>query len=688
MLAWLVAPALRAQGGGSVLALPDPTREQAAAILARHVAALGGDAAIAAAGDVEVLGRLVTPAGEVLTRTLIRRAPFAVREEHRLAPDGPADLFVTDLRHAWELHEGGAGEQGASGAGEPHGHVLPFDDALPLVLRAWAWRLMLDPRATASTGTLALPFVMPPAPRVPAGLVSGDMADDRQTLTLVARGPQHLSPNLWFDAEDGRWLGWQLGPLDGGLQRLRVGRWTPRGDLMLPAVLVDFDEQVLKSVRVVEELRSGLSLDGGLFAGAPPPPLSGPQDVAPLRVSPAGVPGWGHLIVGGAGVNRQGPWWAHLDTGATRPLVHPALADSLALPFAGPARFTVLAGETVSRAHWIDELALGGMRWQQLVAITGMPLPMMAQPAQHQPTLIIGMELLAGLAPVIDLAAGRLRLRGPAPPTLIELAALESPGTPPPTVARTRLEDLDAEGLSWSVALRVGERSVRALFDTGNSATLRLSAAGLGALGLPTGRAAWLARGGQPYAMHGIGGAVLPDLLVRLDELVLPAIDARDGTPLDITWTRPWVVVSTAEDAASEPSAFAAILGTGALLSFDRIAFDDTQGQLELQPGARIRRVTTAQGDRLVIPAPGEYLGLLLRHPDAASPLPRLVEVVSGSLAHRAGLRVGDVLEQLDGEACANVPLEQLWPRLWMEDRDSLRLRVLRDGQPVSVELR
>jgi hypothetical protein len=212
----------------------------------------------------------------------------------------------------------------------------------------------------------------------------------------------------------------------------------------------------------------------------------------------------------------------------------------------------------------------------------------------------------------------------------------------------------------------------------------------------------------------GLNGRVLPDLVVRLDELVLPAIDARDGSALDVVWSRPLVIVSSAESEDDEPSSFAAILGTGALLPFARVGLDFARGRLELLPGPRVTpgahgtpgahvrpgaHVTPAAPElgepraagtgrvRLVVPPPGEYLGMLLRPADDDFALPRLVEVVPGLLADRAGLAVGDALERLDGVDCAGVPLTDLWPRLWLQDRDRVRLRVLRGTEAFEVEL-
>jgi hypothetical protein len=726
-----LAPLLLLVLAGAAAGQREPAlSNDAAAVLRRHAEAIGGAATLAAAGDLEVLGRFETVQFAAAHRTLIRREPFAVREEYR-DPDGQVvQVHVTDLHHSWRLHDPAPGEPGS---GRPHGHALGFDEAVPLVLRAWAWRILLDPFAATASGQLAPPLAMPEAPFFHEG-----MGEGRRALTVVLGGPLGVTPNLWFDAEDGLWLGWQWGPAPaGGMQRLRAGRWERRGGLVLPTLLLDFDERSLIASRTVEDVITGLEHDAALFAGDPVPPPAVPGE-APLAISPGNLPGSAHLVVGGVRVNGQGPWWATFDTGSNRLVVHPELADRLDLPELGPAGIQLLAGKTIVGSRWMDEVSLGGARWLQRVAVGLAPMRHLAQPARHQPALIVGTDLLAGLAPVMDLAGGRLLLRGEAPPTLAELAAdaardaatpepdgapLGAPRVAPlfaPLVAEAALHAVDDTSTSRAVELRVGSASVRALLDTGSSFALRLSPAGLRALGLPTGREAWLARGGLPYETVGLNAVRLPDLVVRLDELVLPAVDARDGSPLDVVWSRPLVIVSTADDEAAEPSSFAAIFGTGALLPFARVGVDIGRDRLELQPGPRVTHVTQVrsatrepgepgkagdmgemgkagelgrpgergvEGGRIVVPPPGEYLGFLLRPADEDSLLPRLVEVVPGLPADRAGLAVGDALEQVDGADCAGMPLAELWPRLWLQDRDSVRLRVLRDGEAIEVEL-
>jgi len=66
--------------------------------LARHVEALGGEGALAGAGDLLIEGTI----DHAPYRVLVRRRPFGVREELR-PPGAPPRVFVSDGEYAWEL---------------------------------------------------------------------------------------------------------------------------------------------------------------------------------------------------------------------------------------------------------------------------------------------------------------------------------------------------------------------------------------------------------------------------------------------------------------------------------------------------------------------------------------------------------------------------------------------------------
>jgi C-terminal processing protease CtpA/Prc len=95
-----------------------------------------------------------------------------------------------------------------------------------------------------------------------------------------------------------------------------------------------------------------------------------------------------------------------------------------------------------------------------------------------------------------------------------------------------------------------------------------------------------------------------------------------------------------------------------------------------------------------VVPAPGEFVGLILGAPRAdtkAEPesLPVILEVGAGSLAARKGVQVGDRLRALDGGSCAQRPASAWNPALWLRPGASLELELrARDGRVRTVTLR
>jgi len=646
------------------------------ALLLRHFERIGGGAALLAAGDVEIAGRLDTVEGPQQWRLLVRRQPFTVREERRRIGDSRPHVHLTDLSTHWRLHEVSPDEPGVAAV---HGHFLDLRDALPLVLRAFTWKLLLGPIAITSRDD----GVLPPFPLPDAPFFHDDMGTDRAALTVPLYGPLGLTPNAWFDVEDACFHGWQLGPLMRGLQRLRVGRWTRFGELLLPARLLDFDEFGLVSAVHVESVATGLRHDDALFAGRPQPATRWPVDL-PLELNPSEIPRSGHAIVEGVRLNGQVAVRGLADTGATWTVVLSDLAGRLRLPYLAPSLTRTLANEQRATRHWLDELSLGTARFHQVLPIAS-SFPAYGNLAgASQPALILGQDILRGMSPVHDFADGRFRLRGPHPQPLRESAP--GAGSPASGVA---VADLlqgagESEGL-YFVELSIGGVPLTALLDTGFSGVLRLSAAGLRAAGLPVGRAVWRERGGQPYEISGAGGPVQHDLLVRLDAFVLPARDARTGEALAVVHERPWVLVAGVDDPAAEMSLAPVVLGLGAFTPFAQVGLDEERERLEMVPGSALRREVDALGAaRLIVPAPGEYVGLFLERRSTGE-LPRVVQVGPGSLAERAGLRAGDVLERVDGEDAATLSVGDLWSHLWFERGPTVHLSVSRGGRAAHV---
>jgi hypothetical protein len=648
-------------------------------VIERHIAALGGEAALEASGDFLGEGRFESVRGVYRLRVLVRREPFAVREEYLHAdwePGRPAMALVTDLHGAWQASP--------SGPGATPVLALPFSSALPLMQRAAAWGLLLRP-SDSLPGAQAFPppFAMPDAP-----FFHDDFAEAREALTIAVHGPAGLTPNAWFDALDGRWLGWQIGPLSDGLHRLRVGRWRDAAGLRLPSAFLDFTDAGLIDAVFLERLEGGLRHDPGLFdvrpeAGRPP----GPVDVGPLHAAPADVPGSLRLFAGDLRLNGLGPVWGLLDTGADKLVVDEELVGRLALPYISPTRFKVLVGEATAAQHWLDRLAFGRLEQAQLLAVSHV-LPFPQDMWDVGPIgLIVGSLALRSLNPVLDLRNGRLLARGAAPAPLATL-----PDAAGAALAACALHaDLD-DADSWLVEVELGGRRVRALFDTGSLTLLRLSPAGLLALGLPTVRPDWERRGAWPYHSFGAAGSEADDLLVQLDEVRLPAT-TPDGRPLSIVFLRPWVLVAPADARGSGPEHFGAIVGAAALQPFARAGLDATRSLLELQAGPGVAAAGAAGAARWVVPAPGMFLGFSLASGrDATDPTPgappRVLDVDAGLPAARAGLRPGDRLLAIDGVACAGRSLADLVQSLWLVEGRSVRLTLRRgDGSPFDVTL-
>lgn len=662
VLAWLppATPAPRAQDPGSDL---DP-----AAILAAHVQAVGGEQSLASLGGVLIRGDYEAIAARVELAVLVRPEPFAVREEVSL--DGRLyEVLVTDLRRAWRLDP--TTEPPPAGAtGEP----LPFDRMMPLVERALVWKLLLAPHDLAQGAAVGPAFTLPEAP-----FFHDDFSEGRTARVLTVHGPLHTTLDTWFDAELGRWLGFQMA-LSDGPHRTRVGRWRTFSGLTLPTAFLAFTTQGLSDVLLVEDVQTGLALDDALFGGDPQPIPEDVRDAAALVVVPSELPGSAQILARDVRLPRLAPVTALLDTGTDGVAIDRHLVAHLELPFLTPAIFGVLAGHVATARHWLPELRLGPERLVQ-VPVLAHPLPVLID-ADERPALIIGMDLLEGRSPVLDLRRDRLLLRGRQARPLQELSAEGDLGEPvahlplAPHAPRTTLRD---------VPIQVAGRSTSALLDTGSACLLRLSARSLQHLGLPTEAAHWEAQGDTPYPLFGAGGPPLPHLLVRFPEVTLQATDARDGAPVQIVYERPWVLVSTQAPEDERPG-LDAILGAAALMPFARVGLDHRHERLELQPGADVQVVGEPGEDGHVqrhwrIAAPGQHVGLVLarpREPHGPAGVPVVHEVRPGTPADRAGLRKGDRLLALDGESCHGRWPADLYPRLWPDEGTTVRLSVLR----------
>jgi hypothetical protein len=634
------------------------TRADVAAALARHAGSLG-DAEALQHANLLWTGTLERR-GEVLSlRVLVRRAPFAVRRElARAGAATPAEVTVTDGRYAWRPLEDGRGEP------------LPAEAARACLELAFLdGFLYLDPRWIA-----ALPERATWDLRDHAGL-PGDFETGLRTNPVSLRSPAGTILDCYVDARDGR-----LHEI--ASQYLRPVRWTRFGSfrafgpVRLPSLRVSGTlEGEEREVVRIESLEIGGALDDALFAGNPRPLLPRVLDAGPLLVCPHTLPGSAHLLLPEVEVGGSAAALALLDTGAERTCVLPELAGDLDLPprgpFVSPAITTMVRSDTV----WIDALDIGAFRAPQ-VLVAATPIPGIAQlHADAQPGLFVSADVLMEHAPVLDLAAGKLLLRG-APVTA--LAELTSPGSERVvTVPMRRAPGRD----NVQVTIEIGGKPVTATVDTGMAPVLWLSRAGLERAGLPLDEASWRARGATRTSITEASGARSRHMTVSIPEFRLGRITYRD----------PVVQIALDEDrSGGTDDRRDALLGGGALLPFARIGFDVERGQLELEPRAGAVR---ALGDGLEVPPAGVHLGLVLASPAAAAHhgmlgLPVISAVGEGSLAARRGLAAGDRVRALAGESCAGRAAHEIQRRLWLQPGEHVRLEVIgKSGARRTVEL-
>ncbi len=647
-------------------------------VLSRHVDSLGGAKALEEAGDLEFEGTSEGPGGRHRYRVLVRRRPFAVREEFRplgdpgSAPDEtaasgaatrpatvhppPASTFVTDGERAWRLRPDGTGEpmpgeaatsclENAFFAGLAYieaarqpfaGRLVPWDEiraALP------------DPLAAPSTS----PDVL--AIRTPPGSVWLGLFDPGNGRLLAL-----VDPN----AESRRWR--------------RFDEWKDWGGVVLPAReehLYANSPLPPTSVRL-ERVRTGLRHPPELFAGNPVPPRPPLSEGARVLVARSSVPGSAYFALPEVRVNGAALALALLDTGADKVVVPPDLARALGVPRFFCEGVAGLYGPAHSTVCWIDSLSFDGERLLQVPAdATGLPgLPEFPRP----PGVVLGGKALVRDSPVLDLARERLSFRGE-PVTPLERLRREGAGKGGVVVLPVERRRSNA----WTLKLEatVEGKGLAAVLDTGIPWVLRLHPPGLRRAGLPTDAERWLRRGAVPLAQTGAGGVGGLDFLVRLEEVALGPVVYR----------KPWVLVALEGAEGSAASEFDALVGAGALLPFERIGIDASRMLRELGPGPDL----PAGGDgRVSVPPPGEFLGIGLGPPEQRSPagaegLPHVHEVLAGLPAARAGVRKGDYLRAVDGFPCAGRAPGEIYGRLWPREGEKVEVEIVRPGEGATI---
>ncbi len=643
-----------------VFAVVVPAQQQARPelqeILRRHTDSLG-DAAALRGGDLYLGARVTRGGKQFRLHILVRRAPFAYREEW-LPLAGEGEVFVSDGRHAW------APTHLPTGPARP-GTPLVGPAAITVMEHAFCDGLLyLDPRFTdAGRANFDANIKLGVTRDLPAE-IERDI-DVQQTHFVTTAGTLLF---FQFDPKDGRLLEIAQAEVEPSWF-VRFGRWKKFGQFSLPSLRVAgrLDPRSNPGLDVVEidEVRLVERHPDALFAGNPEQPLPRALDAGPLRLLPHTVPGHGHVVVTDMRVGSQPNVVMLVDTGADACAVTPRLAQVQQLLPLGRQALTTANGVAETRRAWIDEFVFGQRRVLQLpVSCLTLPAIFELPPDQAPQFLLGGAELLSG-SPVLDFAAGRLWLRGAPVTPLTRFTggepAAEQPGERVVTIAFAAKR---VGGDTLDVEIEIGGKRMPALFDTGFWVPLRLHQEALEHFGLPTDRATWLAQGAVPTRSVGAGGGGSDDLFATLPELRLGPI----------LYERP-IVQLTFLPAAR---AHRAILGCGALMACTRVGVDDERQVVELELGAGVARDA---GGTWRVPAPGMTLGLSVGSPATVArgwpySFPCIVEVSLGSAAARAGLVAGDRLVAIGGKSCEGLPAWSWNRSLWLQPGESVELTV------------
>ncbi len=658
---------LLVQASDSTAQLPIPDLAARMATAVSEPAAPGS----ATLSDLEITGHLDVPTGSFGLRILLRREPFAYREEltwhgapgatgapESDPPPGHArfTVFISDGARCWNL----ADEVGPAG---PMAGLA----AVELLDSANLFRLLIDPVGALEGVALE--------PRLVTESLDHHVGEDHDDLFLC--WPHRTAWVATIERQSGRLL--RLSDSTGATNRwYRLLEWRPQGeDLVLPSrIEAGLDDSPLSVVRL-EAARTGLRHTNELFAGDPAVPPGQRLDAARLLVAAHPVPGAAAFIlpdvaVHGARTARE--VWTVFDTGASGVCIHPDLADGLGLLLIGMEATSGVFGTNRSELRWIDRLDLGRHALLQLPAPSQPFPPFNEVPAERTLGVIAGGLRVMQLSPVLDLRAGRLVLRDGTVHPLAKLAGRPAALVPMRDDGHSRPE----------VTVSIGGVPVTALLDTGLPQALRLARADLPRLGLPEDDDAWHALGAVPYHASAFGGQSGEDLLVRLEQ------DVSLGS---LTLHQPWVLVARASQ-GGEPE-LPTLVGAGALSSLEQVGLDWANGRLELiaPDGLLSAPGGDSAAPRIVVPPPARFLGFILDPPDrgATEPphsLPHVISVRPGTPAAAAGLREGDMLARAAGIDCEGLAPMDFWQRLHPVADGDVELRVRREGVEEEVVLR
>jgi hypothetical protein len=626
----------------------------------RHRRFVLGDRPLESFGDLELRGAMVHAQGELPWRAWIRRQPFALREEF-LLPDGKRMVMVANAERAWR-RDGADKSTPMQGRAAVEFLAHAFFDGLSCLAAG-----ELESRTTAmERGRLEA------QPELPADLQAARAADVLSIGTPVGTAWQG------FVDDDGKLHG--LFDRSVGLGTwIRYGRWRTFDGLTLPTLRVQGSAGIpaLGTLRI-DHVDTRRTADPALFAGDPSPAPNADVSASPLTILPGATPNSAHLllprvVVHGTAGRHAAP--ALLDTGAEFIAVAPDSAARLQLVPLAAAATVGGVGTLTTRHVWFDAIEVGEARFVQVLG-SALPLPALpALPNGAQAALILGGAHLLRSSPVLDLRAEKLWLRARPVQPLTALTEKVANTDGPRIVMTTPLRRCGPGRHAVELDVRADDAALTVMLDTGCSELLMITPRGLRRLAWPLTRDAWLARGAVPLVMAGAGGLTGEMLLVRLASVHLAGL----------RYERPLVLVAPpGQDPHAPDLPYEGLLGAGALLALERVGIDEQRMRLELEPR---RELLTPDGEPVVVPAPGPFLGILLGHAQGHEGLPVVAEVVSSTPAAAAGVQAGDIVLAIDGESCRGQDLPAVRRRLWLGAKEQLHLSLRRGTEEIEVTL-
>ncbi len=605
-----------------------------AATLQRHLGAVGSEVPPV----LRITGTWEDGKNIIPMVTYVRAEPYAFRSETR-PPGASPSVVISDGRSAWD----------------DAGRLLDPGTARPVLEIAFVEGLLYRRSGIAGGPADATAWQLRDHEHLPV-----DFPRNLRTHWVTMRSPAGTLMHFHFDANDGLLVEVGLDEPSLPAAWLRFRDWQQCGPIKLPMRRASGMHRGQGAVSYqIEKVEFPASLPDELFAGNPRRPLGLRVDAGRLLTVPLGVPGSAAFLAPDIELNDSGVAIGIADTGATSTAVTPPLAETLGLPRHSVKRFHSLTTVMESPIGWLHQLVLGERLEPQLQVIV-MRLPYAsALPPDRQPAVLLGNDVLFAGSPVFDVGGRRLWLRG-------------EPVTPLASDARGPVLQVPLfRGCGTvHVDVRVGERTVRALLDTGMPFVLRLDTRALQQLGLPHTPVEWTRGGALPLDVTEAGGKSTGGFVAELPALEL-------GSSPVLRFLRPCVMFAEAHPGSDPVNA--AIVGAGALACFARAGIDLERLLLELEVAGGAE---ASDGGAVTIAPAGRYAGCAVRAPPSAAAggrlsLPRLVDVASGGAVHRAGLRDGEWLLRVNGQSAVAIGHDELQRLFWLREGHVLDLEVI-----------